>query len=186
MWTQNTAWAQVKRGLSWISRFSGKGIAYLTLLMVIAMFGSTLMSNLFNVNFIWLQESVTWIHAAVFMLGAAYTLQHNEHVRVDIFYHRFSARTQATIDIVGTLLFLLPVSVFILVTSWNYVMRSWQLAEASAEAGGLPAVYLLKTLTVVMPILLIIEGLHQLMINIDKWRASPHQPGINKSQEHSS
>ncbi|WP_144392629.1 TRAP transporter small permease subunit [Pleionea sediminis] len=171
-------WASVKGVLSLIGRSAGKGISFLTLIMVVTMFVSTMLSNFFNTNFIALQESVTWMHAAVFMIGAAYTLQHNEHVRVDIFYQRFSSRTQATVDILGTLIFLLPVSIFILVSSWKYVSLSWKLSEASAEAGGLPGVYLLKTLVLVMPILLIIEGLHQLMINGEKWVA-------NSKEQHS-
>lgn len=172
-------WSTTKALLASVSRFSGKGISYLTLLMVLGMFASTLLSkissitghNLSGISLIALQESVTWLHAAVFMLGAAYTLQQNEHVRVDIFYHRFSQKTQAIIDIVGTLIFLLPVSIFIFFSSWRYVSLSWKLGEASAEAGGLPGVYLLKTLVLVMPVLLIIEGLHQLMVKIDVLRA---------------
>lgn len=165
-------WTRIKAFLAAIGRLAGKGISIMTLIMVLAMFASTLLSNLFNMNFIALQESVTWLHAAVFMIGAAYTLQNNEHVRVDIFYHRFSQRTQATIDMAGTLIFLLPVSIFILVSSWKYVSLSWKLGESSAEAGGLPGVYLLKTLVIMMPILLIIEGLHQLMVNAEKWKAN--------------
>jgi TRAP-type mannitol/chloroaromatic compound transport system permease small subunit len=176
-------WSSIQSLLAGVSRVTGKGISYLTLLMVLGMFTSTLLSkigsltgyNFSGISLIALQESVTWMHAAVFTLGAAYTLQQNEHVRVDIFYNRFSQRTQALIDIVGTLLFLLPVAVFILVSSWRYVSLSWKLGEASAEAGGLPGVYLLKSLVIVMPLLLIIEGLHQLMLKVDLLRA--HRQG---------
>jgi TRAP-type mannitol/chloroaromatic compound transport system permease small subunit len=182
--TTISMWSNIKSLLGGISRVAGKSVSYCTLLMVLGMFTSTLLSkissltghNLAGISLIALQESVTWLHAAVFMLGAAYTLQQNEHVRVDIFYNRFSQKTKAIIDIVGTLIFLLPVSVFILISSWRYVALSWKLGEASAEAGGLPGVYLLKTLVIVMPLLLIIEGLHQLMEKIDQLRA-PQQGG---------
>lgn len=158
----------VRKILRQCSEYSGKFIAFATALMVLIMFTSTMLSQLLNINFIALQESVTWLHAAVFMLGAAYTLQHNEHVRVDIFYHRFSHKTQAIIDILGTLLFLFPLCIFILYSSWGFVDISWRLNESSAEAGGLPAVYLLKSLILVMPVLLMIEGLHQILCNIEK------------------
>ncbi|MEE4244414.1 MAG: TRAP transporter small permease subunit [Kangiellaceae bacterium] len=165
-------WKIIKQTLSAITAFSGKAISLLTVLMVIAMFVSALLSNLFKINFIWLQESVTWLHAAVFMIGAAYTLQANEHVRVDIFYQRFSTKTRAIIDLFGTLCFLIPVSVFLLVTSLKYVTLSWRLSEASAEAGGLSGVYLLKSLVLVLPVLLIIEGCHQLMLKIEIIKAN--------------
>ncbi|NVJ59157.1 MAG: TRAP transporter small permease subunit [Gammaproteobacteria bacterium] len=168
----------VRKILASCANYTGKFIAFATALMVFIMFTSTLLSQLFSINFIALQESVTWLHAAVFMLGAAYTLQHNEHVRVDIFYHRFSNKTQAIIDIVGTILFLFPLCIFILYSSWGFVEVSWKLKEASAEAGGLPAVYLMKSLILIMPVLLIVEGVHQIVCNIEK--LSSNTPADNK------
>ncbi|WMS86154.1 TRAP transporter small permease subunit [Pleionea litopenaei] len=165
-------WLLFRRGLASIAVGCGHGVSFLTIAMVAVMFTSTLMSQLFNINFIALQESVTWLHAAVFMLGAAYTLQRNEHVRVDIFYSKFSPRTQAIVDILGTLLFLFPMCGFILYSSISFVELSWRLSEGSAEAGGLPGVFLLKTLIWVMPVLIMIEGLNQILRNIDQWRHS--------------
>ncbi len=166
----------MKRLFGQIAIWSGKGVSFLTLLMVGLMFLSTMLSNLFRVNAIALQESATWLHAIVFMLGAAYTLQKDEHVRVDIFYRRWSLKKQAIVNSVGTLFFLLPTCVFIIYSSWPYVTLSWRLSEASAEVGGLPGLYLLKTIILVMPILLIIEGLHQLMIHCDVWKNGSASP----------
>ena len=160
-------WESIRKSLQAVGQWSGKGVSFLTLLMVFGMLTNALLSNLFSINFIALQESTTWLHATVFMLGAAYTLQHNEHVRVDIFYQRSSKKTQAWIDIAGTLIFLFPVCIFIFVSSLSYVKLSWRLSEASQEVGGLPAIYLLKTLVLIMPILLIIEGLHQILLKAD-------------------
>ncbi|NVJ50910.1 MAG: TRAP transporter small permease subunit [Gammaproteobacteria bacterium] len=173
-------WRLIRRSLAAVARVSGNTVAFLTLAMVLIMFTSTLLSQLFNINFIALQESVTWLHATVFMLGAAYTLQRNEHVRVDIFYQGFSHKTQALVDITGTLVFLFPMCLFILYSSINFVELSWKLNEASAEAGGLPALYLLKSLIWVMPVLMMIEGLHQIMLNIEKWRHAPADKGAQK------
>ena len=99
----------------------GRAIAWLTLIMVLVTFVIVVMRYLFDSGWIWLQESVTWMHAAVFMLTAAYTLVREEHVRVDIFYRRFSPRARALVDAVGTALLLIPVTVFIIFTSWDYV-----------------------------------------------------------------
>ncbi|MCO7227112.1 TRAP transporter small permease subunit [Pleionea sp. CnH1-48] len=172
-------WDRIKSSLKYISQWSGKGVSLLTLIMALLMFTNAILSNVFQINFIALQESTTWLHAAVFMLGAAYTLQSNEHVRVDIFYRQYSAKTQAIVDIAGTLLFLFPVSLFILISSWRYVSLSWKLGEASAEVGGLPALYLLKSLVIVMPILLLIEGCHQIMNNIEKFQQAKHEESVS-------
>lgn len=106
-----------------------------------------------------------YLHAAVFLLGAAHALRSNEHVRVDIFYRQFSAKHKAWVDIFGTLVLLLPVNIFILIVSWNYVMVSWQLLESSQEAGGLPLVFVLKTLILLFAFTMSLQGLAELLRN---------------------
>ncbi|MGI9201088.1 MAG: TRAP transporter small permease subunit, partial [Woeseiaceae bacterium] len=110
-----------------IDRFSevtGKLVSWLTLIMVVVTFVIVVMRYAFDAGLIWLQESVIWLHAAVFMLGAAYTLKHDEHVRVDVFYRSSSAKRKAWIDFIGVLLFLLPVSGFLLIKSWDFAAVS--------------------------------------------------------------
>ena len=106
------------------------------------------------------------MHATVFMLGAAYTMKHQGHVRVDIFYQRFTVKTRAWVDLIGTLLLLFPVSIFIAWMGWEYVMDAWRVHEGSREAGGLPGVFLLKSLIILMPTLLIVQGLAMLIEQI--------------------
>ncbi len=113
-----------------------------------------------------MQESVIYLHSMVFMLGAAYTLKQNAHVRVDIFYEKLSSRRRAWIDLLGSMLLLVPFCLFIMVISWNYVGLSWSLLEGSREAGGLPAVFLLKTLIPVMAALVMLQGIAQAMRSI--------------------
>ncbi|MEM1176109.1 MAG: TRAP transporter small permease subunit, partial [Pseudomonadota bacterium] len=84
----------------------GRAAAWMTLAMVIVTFVVVVMRYVFDAGLIWLQESVTWMHAAVFMLGAAHTLQHDEHVRVDVFYRSMSERRRAVVDLFGVLAFL--------------------------------------------------------------------------------
>lgn len=106
-----------------------------------------------------LQESVIYLHATAFMLGIGYTFKHDEHVRVDIFYSRRSGRGKAWTDLVGHVLFLLPISVTIFWLSLPYVAASWRVLEASPEVGGIPGIFLLKTLIPTMAALLFAQGI---------------------------
>jgi len=143
----------------------GKGAAWLTLFMVLVTFLVVVMRYAFDVGFIWLQESVVWMHAAVFMLGAAYTLQQEEHVRVDIFYREMSPKRRAWVDLIGVIVFLLPLCAFLAFKAFDFVAMSWKLEEASRESGGLPYPLfpLLKSVLVVMPITLGLQGISLLM-----------------------
>ena len=143
----------------------GRSIAWLALAMVLTTFVVVVLRYAFDGGSIALQESITYMHAVLFMLGAAYTLQRNGHVRVDIFYQRFSRRGRAWVDLLGTLILLLPVAVFILLSSWGYVLESWHIREGSREAGGIPFVYLLKTLLLLLPLLLTLQGVVWLLRN---------------------
>jgi len=151
----------------------GRAVAWLTVAMVVVTFIIVIMRYLFDSGWIWLQESVTWMHAAVFMLAAAYTFAREEHVRVDIFYSRFSPRGRALVDAAGTLLLLIPVAVFIIVTSWDYVMISWRIHESSAEAGGLiyPFPSMLKSLIPTMSVMLLMQGIVLLFRSIHRIRS---------------
>ncbi len=148
-----------------ISVTLGRATSWLTLLMVIVTFIVVVMRYLFDFGLIWLQESVVWMHAFVFMIGSAYTLQREEHVRVDIFYRATSPERRAWIDLIGVLLFLLPLCVLLGWKSVDFVALSWQLREASRESGGMPypLIPLLKTTLIVMPILLGLQGVSMLL-----------------------
>ena len=141
-----------------LAETTGRLLAWLTLGMVLITFAVVVLRRVFESGSIALQESVTYLHAMVFMLAAAYTLKHDGHVRVDIFYQRFSARTRAWVDLLGTLLLLFPVCLFILLASLDYVAASWSILEGSREAGGLDGVFILKTAIPVMAVLLLLQG----------------------------
>ena len=136
----------------------GRGVAWLTLLMTLLTFAIVLLRYGFNLGWIWLQESVTYLHAVVFMVAAAWAFQHDDHVRVDIFYRERSPRYRSLVNLLGTLLFLVPFSLFMLYVAWDYVAVSWSTWESSREPGGLPLVWLLKSLLLVMPALLLLQS----------------------------
>ena len=148
-----------------IGAWTGRIIAWFSLLMVLLSFLVVVLRYAFDLGWIAMQESVTYLHAALFMLGAAYTLRRNGHVRVDILYQKLSRRGRAWVDLLGTLLFLLPVCAFIAWAGWDYVRESWAVLEGSREAGGIPGVYLLKTLMIAMPALLLLQGLAWVLRN---------------------
>jgi TRAP-type mannitol/chloroaromatic compound transport system permease small subunit len=152
-----------------IDRFAertGVAVAWLTMVMMLVTCAVVLARYLFDIGSIALQESIVYLHGTVFMSGIAYTLKNGGHVRVDIFYQRFSRRTRAMIDIFGSLFFLFPVAGFIFWSSLEYVSFSWSLRESSPEPGGLPAVYLLKTLIPIMAATLGIQGVGEVLRNI--------------------
>jgi len=116
---------------------------------------------------------VTWLHAAVFMLGAGWTLRQDGHVRVDVFYRRMSPRQQALVDLAGTLVFLLPLCGYLLVESLPYVINSWRILERSREAGGLPGLYLVKSLIPLMALLLGLAGVAEALRAWARFTARP-------------
>ncbi|MDZ7828336.1 MAG: TRAP transporter small permease subunit [Halofilum sp. (in: g-proteobacteria)] len=143
----------------------GRLLAWFTLGTVVVTLTVVVMRYGFSFGRIWIQEIAMYLHAAVFMLGLAYTLQHRAHVRVDIFYQRFQPRTRALVDCIGSLLFLLPVALFILFWSFGYVANSWERMESSPETGGLPLVYVLKTFIPLAAVLLIVQALAEIARN---------------------
>lgn len=151
-----------------ISIVAGKLVAWLTLFMVVVTFVVVVMRYVFDAGAVWLQESVIWMHAVVFMIGAAYTLQQEQHVRVDIFYRNMGPRRRALVDVLGVLVFLLPVCAFLAFKAWDFVIISWQLHESSREPGGLPYPFipLLKSVLLLMPLALGLQGVSMLTRSI--------------------
>jgi TRAP-type mannitol/chloroaromatic compound transport system permease small subunit len=153
-----------------IDRFSdrtGQLLRWLTLAMVLvgafnalvrytARFtGLSLSSNMYI-------ELQWYLFAALFMLGVAYALRTDSHVRVDVLYGRVGDRGRAWIDLSGTILFLIPFCVMMLVVSWPAVMNSWEVLEQSPDPGGLPR-YPLKTVIPVAFVLLLVQGISMLI-----------------------
>lgn len=138
------------QAVSWLSL----GMVLVTVVVVVLRYG-------FDLGWIGLQESVVYMHAVMFMLGSAYTLKRDAHVRVDIVYQRFGPRGKAWVELFGSWLLLVPVCVYIGWSAWEYVVASWSVHESSREAGGLPAVYLLKSVILLFAVTLLLQGIAQ-------------------------
>ena len=154
------------------SNTTGKATSWLTLAMVILTSIIVVMRYVFDAGLIWMQESVTWMHAAVFMIGAAYTLLHEEHVRVDIFYRKMSEQSRAIVDLIGVVLFLLPLCGFLAFMAYDFAAAAWSIHETSREPGGLsyPMIPLLKSIVIVMPVAVALQGMSMLIRSITTLR----------------
>lgn len=137
----------------------GRGVAYLTLATVLICATVVVIRYAFQTGFIWLQELFVWTHAIAFMLGAGFTLMVNRHVRVDIVYATRSERTQAWLDLGSTIVFLFPWIFVLSYYAWPYVAASWELGEESPQVGGMPGLYLLKSVLLGFCILMLLQGL---------------------------
>lgn len=137
----------------------GRAVSFATIVMALLMFTIVVLRYSFNIGWIALQESVMYLHAAVFLLGSAFTFQHNGHVRVDVFYRKYSKKRQAQVNLFGSLVFMLPVSLYIGIICYQYVLDSWQLLESSREPGGLPFVYILKSFLLVFAISMTLQAI---------------------------
>ncbi|MGC1248099.1 MAG: TRAP transporter small permease subunit [Spirulinaceae cyanobacterium] len=121
----------------------------------------------------WLGEKLTsnglieaqwYLFDLVFLLGAAYSLKHNEHVRVDLFYKDLNRRKKALINIIGTLLFLIPFCLMVIYFSWGWTLNSWAIWEMSSDPDGLPR-FPIKSMIIVSLILLILQGISETIKN---------------------
>ena len=150
---------QLLAGLSTLTCVIVRPLRWLALIMVLLTFAIVILRYALNSGGILLQESVMYLHGTLFMLAIALGVGDNTHVRVDILYSRRSPEQQAWIDLVGHILFLLPVAGFMIWVSLPYVSNSWQILEGSSEVGGIPGVFLLKTLIPLTGALLFCQGI---------------------------
>lgn len=146
-----------------ISSGTARVVRWLALAMVLIQFGIVVGRYVFGMNSIAVQESVLYLHATLFMLGAGYTLLVDKHVRVDVFYAKASARTQRWIDIFGHVVLLIPSMLALLYWSWPSVANAWKILEGPISVGGIKAVFLLKSLIPAFCLLVILQSLSLLI-----------------------
>ena len=150
---------QIDRLTTSVGRAAAWCVLFITLVQVVVV----LLRYVFGLGSIWLQESIIYAHAALFMLAAAWTLRVDRHVRVDILYAEASPRRKAWVNTFGALVFLFPFCLALLWLSLPYVARSYVILERSREASGLPLVFVLKSLIPIFAVLLALQGLAQLI-----------------------
>lgn len=160
---------RVEHAIDALTGSLGRAVRWLALAMVCVTLIVVVLRYGFSVGAIGLQESVMYMHGLLFLLGIPYGLRRNTHVRVDLVYARLDPTWQRRIDLAGHCLFALPLAIFIVVICLPYTSASWRVLEGSPEVGGLPAIFLLKTLLPVMGVLL---GLQTLAEIVRLWRTT--------------
>ena len=142
--------------------------SYLAIPLILITFFVAFMRYALDFGSIAIQEITIYLHALIFTVGASYTLKNNMHVRIDIFYNKFSDNLKKNINLFGTIFFLLPSCILIFVTSFNYVISSIMLLESSKEAGGLPILYILKSYILLMVFTLFLQAISEIIKNCRK------------------
>jgi TRAP-type mannitol/chloroaromatic compound transport system permease small subunit len=145
--------------VGWLNTMIGRVFAWLSLAAVVVCFTVVVQRYIFETTQLWMQDLYVWINGVMFMAVAGYTLLTDGHVRVDIFYRPGSVRRKATLDLIGALIFLLPFCVVVAIWSHDYVARSWSLLEASANPGGMPGLFILKSFITAFVVLVGLQGL---------------------------
>lgn len=136
----------------------GRWAAWLNLGMVATVCVVVALRYLFDSGAIFLQESVVYMHGTAFLLGIAFALRHDAHVRVDVLYSRLGRRARKRVDICGHVLLLMPLAGTLAFVSWDYALESWRVLEGSQEVGGVPAMFLLKTMIPLSATLLMLQA----------------------------
>ncbi len=149
-----------------INEKTGLFAAWLTTLMVITVVYDVVMRYGFKKGNIAVQEMEWHLFAVVFLIGAAYSLKKDAHVRVDILYTKFSTKKKAWVDLLGTFIFLIPFSIMIIYSCRGFIESSWAVREISPDPGGLPARYILKAMIPAGFFLLILQGISQAIKNL--------------------
>ncbi len=151
--------------------------SWLTTVLVLVVCYDVVTRYLLKRSSVAVQELEWHLFAMIFLTAAAYTLKHDRHVRVDIFYARFSPRLQALVDFLGTLLFLIPFSLLVIYSSRTFVWNSFRIRETSPDPGGLPARYLIKAFIPLGFILVLLQGLALLIRSWQRLRGAPRPGG---------
>ena len=150
------------------TEYSGRIISWLILLLVLLTCYDVFMRYLFNSGTVALQELEWHLFALIFLLGGAYTLKHDDHVRVDVIFNskHLNDRQRAWINIVGMLVFLTPFCILILISAWPFVQNAFWYQEGSPDPGGLPYRFVIKSSILIGFGLLLIQGFAELLRNI--------------------
>ena len=159
---------KVCRWIEWFSEISGKWLSWLVPALVLLVSYDVIMRYFFQSGSIAIQELEWHLFSLIFLLGAAYTLKHDDHVRLDLVYRsRFmSDYRRAWINLVCSLLFLIPFCILIIKSSWPFVSQAYQFAEGSPDPGGLPYRWVLKAAIPLGFFLLIIQGIGESLRNL--------------------
>ncbi len=142
-----------------INEFVGRAVSWVTFGLVILVFTDVVMRYVFKTSFVFVQEMEWHMFSVIFLVGAGYTLLHDEHVRVDIFYQRMSKKSRAWVNLIGTGFFLFPGCYMIIATAIPFVMASFSVLEGSPDPGGVPFRFILKSMIPIGFVFVMLQGI---------------------------
>lgn len=154
-----TTLALIVRAVSGFNRLVGNLFSWLSLGIVVVCFTVVVQRYVFATSFVWMQDLYVWLNGAMFTAVAGFALLRNDHVRVDIFYRPAGTPAKAVVDLIGVVFFLLPFCLVVGVYAWDYVARSWRLHEASANVGGMPGLFILKSFIIFFAVSVAAQGI---------------------------
>jgi len=160
------ALATVVRIISGFNAVIGQVFSWLSLGIVITCFTVVMLRYIFATSFVWMQDLYIWMNGAMFTAVAGFALMRGDHVRVDIFYRPAKMKTKAMVDLIGAVLFLLPFCAVVYSYSMPFVLRAWSYQEGSANVGGMPGLYILKTFIIAFVVLLSLQGISMIARSI--------------------
>lgn len=158
------------RGIDWVVSFFGRLAAACMALLIVLIVADVLLRFTLSITAVWVVELEWHLFALIFLFGSPYALQQNRHVRVDLFYEKFSVSDRAKVDFFGSLLFLLPWSLFLFVTSAYFLQSAWQLGEGSPNPGGLPTFVPIKAAIPLSALLLLLQGIAEAIRAYRRWQ----------------
>jgi len=147
------------RWIDSINEWIGRGVAFITAGLVVVMFSDVVMRYLFKKSFVLVQELEWHLFGFIFLIGAGYTLLYDGHVRVDVIYQKLKPAAKAWINLLGTIFFLIPGCLMVIITSWKFTHNSWMVFEGSPDPGGIPLRFIIKGAITVGFALLLMQGL---------------------------
>jgi TRAP-type mannitol/chloroaromatic compound transport system permease small subunit len=142
-----------------LNEWVGRGVAWVTLGLVLVVFVDVVMRYLFNTSYVFTQELEWHLFGFIFLIGAGYTLLHDGHVRVDIIYQRLGFKARAWVNLFGVLLFLIPGCLMVMITGWKFMATAFSIMEGSPDPGGIPLRFILKACIPLGFVLLLIQGI---------------------------
>ncbi len=176
--------SSLERAIDRLSGIVGNVAAVMLIALVLVTFVDVVLRYYFESGSIAMQEMEWHLYAMIFLLGICFTMRSDAHVRVDVFYTRLQPRTQALINMLGVLLFVLPLSTLIVVHSWSFVEYSFEIGETSPDPGGLPYTYLIKAMIPLAFVLTILSGIAFFLRNLRQYRTGVPQLYDEKAEGH--
>ncbi len=137
----------------------GQAISWFNVILIGLICMDVLFRYFFSFTKNWILELEWHLYSMVFLLGSAFALQKEKHVRVDVFYQKFSERNKTIVNLIGTIVFLLPWCYLVITSAYKFASNSWYIGEGSSQPGGLPARYIIKSMIVIGFVLLFLQGM---------------------------